>query len=392
VRCGCAASVCGERAREPHLAADQSRADEIRSWVSLHQFMLVRATGVAACATSLVAGLNLEVPGQLTRRAALALPAAALASPRWLSPSAFAEEDGGSSTAPPAAAEVAEVAAAGEAVDAAADAPIEAAPTPPAPPPGPTAFDFDVPFRGEPRDIKPFLGKATVIVNVKFDDPITLDMMPALTDLHDRYSKEGLHVLSFPTDQGWFEADDDDSLRLKFKQVYGFGRYPSAVVLDKADLLGTNAQPIYRWITATEKNPWGVERIVFNYEKFLVDAAGHPLRRYPRKFPPSLMEADVRAALAGEPLPPPSAQLIKAWEDAKREAIKSEYAFKPGLNCTCCYTPPRARGSRTRGRASPRQAACHGVRPSRALLSSILLIPKPPSPCGTDYKKGSPAS
>ena len=36
--------------------------------------------------------------------------------------------------------------------------------------------------------------------------------------------------------------------------------------------------------------------------------------------------------LAGKPLPPPSARLVQAWEDAKREAIKSEYAFKPGLN------------------------------------------------------------
>lgn len=39
----------------------------------------------------------------------------------------------------------------------------------------------------------------------------------------------------------------------------------------------------------------------------------------------------VEAVLAGQPLPPPSEQLVSAWEAAKREAIKSEYAFKPGL-------------------------------------------------------------
>ena len=39
----------------------------------------------------------------------------------------------------------------------------------------------------------------------------------------------------------------------------------------------------------------------------------------------------VQAALEGKPLPPPSASLTKAWEDAKREALKSEYSFKPGL-------------------------------------------------------------
>ena len=66
--------------------------------------------------------------------------------------------------------------------------------------------------------------------------------------------------------------------------------------------------------------------------QFLVDSSGKPLRRYPRKYPVSFMEADLKAALAGEPLPPPNRAYVDAWEAAKREATKSEYAFKPGLN------------------------------------------------------------
>ena len=65
-----------------------------------------------------------------------------------------------------------------------------------------------------------------------------------------------------------------------------------------------------------------------------------PLRAAPRRpstalagrYPPQNMEADIEAVLAGRPLPPPSPALAKAWEDAKREAVKSEYAFKPGYN------------------------------------------------------------
>jgi glutathione peroxidase len=148
-----------------------------------------------------------------------------------------------------------------------------------------SAFDFDVPFRGEPREIKPFLGRANLVVNVKFDDPVSLDQMPGLMLLLERFAARGLHVLAFPTDQGWFEAFDSSTLRLMFKSTYDFGTYPTAVVFDKADLLGTNALPLYAWLTSARPNPWGVERIVFNYEKFLVDADGLPLRRYPRKFP-----------------------------------------------------------------------------------------------------------
>jgi len=204
----------------------------------------------------------------------------------------------------------------------------------PAPPPPrePSAYDFDVPFRGEPVDIKPFIGKANIFVNVKFDDPETLQQMPGLQDLLTRYGPAGLHVLAFPTDQGWFEADDSNTLRLKFKQVYNFGQYPSAMVFDKYDLLGGKALPLYSWMTNKLPNQWGVRRIVFDYERFLVDESGQPLRRYPRKYPVERMEEDVEAVLSGKPLPPPTLAFLQAWEDAKREATKSEYAFKPGLN------------------------------------------------------------
>jgi len=189
-----------------------------------------------------------------------------------------------------------------------------------------------VPFRGEPEEIQPFLGKVSLVVNVKYDDPETTAQLPALQGLVETYSKQGLRVLAFPTDQGWFEADDSATLRLKFKQAFNFGQYPVAMVFDKADLLGSNSLPLYSWLTRALSNPWGVSRIVFNYEKFLLDEAGTPLRRYPRKFPVGFMEEDLKAALDGRPLPPPSRAYIQAWEDAKREATKSEYAFKPGLN------------------------------------------------------------
>ena len=104
------------------------------------------------------------------------------------------------------------------------------------------------------------------------------------------------------------------------------------MVFDKSDLLGSNSLPFYSWLTRSLANPWGVNRLVFNYEKFLLDADGVPLRRYQRKYPVGFMEEDLKAVLEGQPLPPPNRAYFQCWEDAKREATKSEYAFKPGLN------------------------------------------------------------
>jgi len=271
---------------------------------------------------------------QLPRRAVLAWPAA------WVAQRVVAAEEVPAEVDIPAIVSAAGVSAAGVPVPVVPPAEVpapdagasEAPAAVPTPPPGPSAFDFDVPFRGEPRDSKLFLGKATLVVNVKLDDPYTLENLPGLQDLRDKYAKQGLNVLAFPTDQGWFEADDSDTLRLKFKQAFDFGQFPGAVVFDKVDLLGLNALPLYKYLTSALPNPWGLDRIVLNYEKFLLDASGRPLRRYPRKFLPSFIDADIEAVLKGEPLPPPSPALVTAWEAAKREAIKSEYAFKFGLN------------------------------------------------------------
>ena len=78
--------------------------------------------------------------------------------------------------------------------------------------------------------------------------------------------------------------------------------------------------------------PNGYSRITLNYEKFLLDADGHPLRRYPRRYSPFDMENDLVAVLAGQPIPEETPLLQKAWLEAKREVSKSEYSFRFNYN------------------------------------------------------------
>jgi hypothetical protein len=49
------------------------------------------------------------------------------------------------------------------------------------------------------------------------------------------------------------------------------------------------------------------------------------------------MEADIQALLNGEPLPEETPAFQKAWREAKREGVKSEYAFRYNYNY---YTAP----------------------------------------------------
>ena len=76
----------------------------------------------------------------------------------------------------------------------------------------------------------------------------------------------------------------------------------------------------------------GVGRLTLNYEKFLLDGDGKPLRRYPRKFTPYDFEADVAAAVEGRPLAAPTAAFKDAWVKADQDAKKGEYSFRAQYN------------------------------------------------------------
>ncbi|TFJ81255.1 hypothetical protein NSK_007216 [Nannochloropsis salina CCMP1776] len=232
------------------------------------------------------------------------------------------EADAGEEGAPDAAVEVAK--------ESAQPAPV----SPPATAPGPlkTAYDYAVPYDGVRVPLENFRGKAVVVCNAKTDDPESLAQIPGLTYLTGKYSKKGLKIWVFTTEQGTFETDEDRVIRIKYYQQYGFGQYPNSLVFDKIDIVGKRADPFYKFLCKTLRNPNKIARITLNFEKFLLDAKGRPVRRYPRRYTAYDMEEDVKAVLAGEPLPPPSPKLIKAWRDAYVEAERSEYAFKKGLN------------------------------------------------------------
>ena len=89
--------------------------------------------------------------------------------------------------------------------------------------------------------------------------------------------------------------------------------------------------------TTALPTPNGYSRITLNYEKFLLDGDGNPVRRYPRKFTAYDMLPDIQAVLNGQELPEETPAFQKAWREAKREAVKSEYSFRYNYNY---YTAP----------------------------------------------------
>lgn len=68
-------------------------------------------------------------------------------------------------------------------------------------------------------------------------------------------------VVCCPTDQGYFEPDTSALIRLKLASEYGYGINPSTVTTDKVNLLGTGADPFWRWLEGTSRSPAGLGRV-----------------------------------------------------------------------------------------------------------------------------------
>ena len=77
---------------------------------------------------------------------------------------------------------------------------------------------FKVPVFHNNQNFKDYIGKkATILFNVKIDDSQTPAQFPAMGEILRKYKGSGLAVHGFPTEQGWFEADDDETIREKGK-------------------------------------------------------------------------------------------------------------------------------------------------------------------------------
>jgi glutathione peroxidase-family protein len=208
-----------------------------------------------------------------------------------------------------------------------------------------TAYDFSVPMYGEDVPFRKIVRqeydgegiaklKAILVVNMKEDDPVARKDIPEFIALAAKYGRSGeFAVVLSPTDQGYYEPDTSQLIRLKLASEYGYAINPATVLTDKMNMLGTGSHPFWRWLQKNCRTPAGLGRIEGNFEKFLLDGrTGLPLRRYPRKYKPFDIKNDIEAIIAGRPLPPAGANYNEAWRQAAVEAERETYRFQKGLN------------------------------------------------------------
>jgi glutathione peroxidase len=163
----------------------------------------------------------------------------------------------------------------------------------------PSAYDFDaLQMDGRTVPLRDYQGRVLLIVNTASACGFT-PQFAGLQDLHRQYADRGLVVLGFPCNQfGRQDPGPNEEIATFCQRNYGVD-FP---MMAKIDVNGTDAPPLYRWLTAEAPGVLGTKAIKWNFTKFLIGRDGQVIRRYAPTDKPASLARDIEDALA-QPAP-----------------------------------------------------------------------------------------
>ena len=147
---------------------------------------------------------------------------------------------------------------------------------------------------GSPFSFADVQGQVLLIVNTASACGFT-PQFEGLEALHKTYGAQGLTVMGFPCNQ--FGAQDPGSnaeIGAFCQRNYGV----SFTMMEKVDVNGNDAHPLFKWLKAEAPGVLGSEAIKWNFTKFLVGKDGRVLKRYASMDAPASLTKDIEKALA----------------------------------------------------------------------------------------------
>ena len=157
-----------------------------------------------------------------------------------------------------------------------------------------SAFDYSArTIDGEDKSLKDYDGKVLLVVNVASHCGFT-GQYDGLEKLYQKYRDRGLVVLGFPCNQfGGQESADEQEIKSFCRLTYNV-TFP---MFSKIDVNGSNAHPLFKFLKSAQPGLMGIQRIAWNFTKFLVDRNGNVVKRFATIVTPASMTKSVEALL-----------------------------------------------------------------------------------------------
>jgi glutathione peroxidase len=155
---------------------------------------------------------------------------------------------------------------------------------------------LDVPVTtigGETRNLRSFLGRATLVVNVASKCGFT-PQYAGLEALYEKFKDRGLTILGFPCDQFGHQEPGDEREIQSFCSLNYQVNFP---LFAKIEVNGRNAHLLYRELKAAAPGFLGSTSVKWNFTKFLLDGQGRVVRRFAPTTKPEKLTAEIAALL-----------------------------------------------------------------------------------------------
>lgn len=147
---------------------------------------------------------------------------------------------------------------------------------------------------GKPLSLADFQGKVLLIVNTASKCGFT-PQYEGLQELHKELGQQGLVIIGFPCNQfGGQEPGTEDVIASFCQKNYGV----DFLMSEKVDVKGSDAHPLFKYLTSQAKGILGTEAIKWNFTKFLVRKNGEVYDRYAPTTEPADLKADIAKLLA----------------------------------------------------------------------------------------------
>ena len=158
----------------------------------------------------------------------------------------------------------------------------------------PSLYDFTATsINGNPISLSTYRNNVLLIVNTASACGFT-PQYKGLQALYDKYASQGFEILGFPCNQfGQQEPGSTAEIQSFCEMRFGV-TFP---LFQKIDVNGSNAHPLYQYLTKAAPGILGTEAVKWNFTKFLVDRAGNVVQRYASLTKPEEIEQAIQTLL-----------------------------------------------------------------------------------------------
>ncbi|MET3846363.1 MULTISPECIES: glutathione peroxidase [unclassified Paenibacillus] len=157
-----------------------------------------------------------------------------------------------------------------------------------------SVYDFQVnTLRGKEVSLKEYEGDVLLIVNTASKCGFT-PQFRGLQELYDEFRDHHFQILGFPSNQFANQEPGTSEEIGEFCQMNYGVTFP---MFEKIDVKGSNAHPLFQYLTREAPGVLGSKAVKWNFTKFLVDSKGRVIKRYAPKTTPDKIENDIRKLL-----------------------------------------------------------------------------------------------